>query len=331
MHKTRLAITALAAAALTFAPAAAATAQTDDQPALTVLTNHEVLVDAGHAVEIDGAFYIDGEAAAEDAAELTLCTGGDCARDDYDRDDQFGTWASNFEGTGCDTRNAILQRDMQEFELRSGDDCIVETGVLHDPYTDTPIDFVRGVGTSNDVQIDHIIPAHWAWQGGAYDWSQEERVAFYNDGANLWAVDGPANGSKSDHLADVWLPGNDEFACQFAAQQNYVLGSYDLAVTQDTRDALVALLSECVLPVAETEPTEPEPTEEPSEESTEETEEPAVTEQPEAPASEAEETNTVVTGEATSPWVITGLIILAIIGIAVVVLSMLKRKFGAKQ
>ncbi len=35
--------------------------------------------------------------------------------------------------------------------------CRPTSGVLHDPYTNTVIDFTRGVGTGTVIQIDHVV------------------------------------------------------------------------------------------------------------------------------------------------------------------------------
>lgn len=37
------------------------------------------------------------------------------------------------------------------------DNCEMATGTLADPFTATIIDFVRGMGTSSDVQVDHLL------------------------------------------------------------------------------------------------------------------------------------------------------------------------------
>lgn len=158
-------------------------------------------------------------AALEDIPVTTREAGG------YDRS-RFGSgWATV---NGCDTRNRVLARDL--FNLVYRDDCIVETGTLNDPYTGRRIDFVRGVGTSNAVQIDHVVAVSSAWRMGANTWTDAQRRAFYNDMDNLLAVDGPTNGSKSDKTLGEWQPPNAAFRCEYAITYIEVTDDYDLAL-----------------------------------------------------------------------------------------------------
>lgn len=146
---------------------------------------------------------------------------------------------------GCDTRNRILKRDLLSYTLRSGSSCIVESGVLFDPYTAREIYFQRGVVTSLDVQIDHVVSLSDAWQKGAQKLSGYERFRFYNDPLNLLAVDGSANSQKSDSDAASWLPPNKSFRCSFVARQIAVKQKYGLWVTQAEADTIRRVLESC--------------------------------------------------------------------------------------
>ncbi|WP_270451720.1 GmrSD restriction endonuclease domain-containing protein [Kocuria marina] len=162
--------------------------------------------------------------------------------DDYDRDAQFGGWADP-DGNGCDARNDILARDLTN--PVSSDGCTITSGVLADPYTETTINFVRGVATSSDVQIDHVVALGNAWITGADRLSQQKRVALANDPLNLLAVDGPTNGSKSAQDASQWLPPNASFHCQYVARQIAVKTRYDLFVTEPEKQAMTKVLTGC--------------------------------------------------------------------------------------
>jgi hypothetical protein len=146
---------------------------------------------------------------------------------------------------GCDTRNRILRRDLVQFTYRSGSSCIIETGILEDPFTGQVIAFQRGVSTSLDVQIDHVVSLSDAWQKGAQQLSGSERFLFYNDPLNLLAVWGPANSSKSDSDAASWLPSNMDFRCSFVARQIAVKAKYGLWVTQAEHDSMARVLASC--------------------------------------------------------------------------------------
>ena len=100
---------------------------------------------------------------------------------------------------GCDTRNDILRRDLRAEKLAPATGgCLVESGLLRDPYTSRTIHFRRGETTSRSVQIDHVVALGDAWQKGAQRWSLETRTDLANDPLELLAVDGPTNESKSD-------------------------------------------------------------------------------------------------------------------------------------
>lgn len=145
--------------------------------------------------------------------------------------------------SGCDTRNIILNRDLMDSVI--GEKCKVISGVLHDPYTSSFIQFVRGADTSDDVQIDHVVALSNAWQTGAQQLSVDERIALANDPLELLAVDGRSNQAKGDGDAATWLPANKSFRCQYVARQVAVKSKYRLWVTQAEKDAIARVLSGC--------------------------------------------------------------------------------------
>ncbi|MBX7430702.1 HNH endonuclease family protein [Mycobacterium sp. Y57] len=133
---------------------------------------------------------------------------------------------------GCDTRNDILNRDLIDKTYVAIARCpnAVATGVLRDPYTNATVAFTRGEGTGAAVQIDHIVPLALAWDLGARDWTEQMRIRFANDPANLIAVAGQANQDKGDSQPAVWMPPNEAFRCQYAMQYIAVLRGYRLPV-----------------------------------------------------------------------------------------------------
>lgn len=172
--------------------------------------------------------------------DLTVAAAGTMS--DYDREARFGGWI-DADGDCEDSRNEVLARDLTD--VTSGDGCTVESGTLADPYTGTTIEFVRGVATSHEVQIDHVVSLGNAWITGARHLSQADRVALANDPLNLLAVDGPTNGSKSDQDASEWLPPDDAFACEMVAIQIAVKSRYGLWVTAPEKNAMAEVLSTC--------------------------------------------------------------------------------------
>ena len=119
---------------------------------------------------------------------------------------------------GCDTRNDILDRDLVDKTYVSIKRCpnAVGTGTLHDPYTNATIAFVRGNQVGASVQIDHIVPLALAWDLGARNWTDDMRLRFANDPANLLAVAGQSNQDKGDSEPALWMPANVAFRCQYA-------------------------------------------------------------------------------------------------------------------
>lgn len=157
-------------------------------------------------------------------------------------DDTDDEWGHN----GCDTRNDVLRRDLTDLVLKPDTHgCLVLSGTLQDPYGNTTISFVRGVGTSTAVQIDHVVALADAWQTGAQGWSAERRKAFANDPRELLAASGPLNESKRDGDAATWLPPYHPFRCAYVARQVEVKRAYGLWVTQAEHDAIARVLARC--------------------------------------------------------------------------------------
>src|SRR5690606_1175748 len=137
--------------------------------------------------------------AREALEELTVK--GRAAKTGYDRVEFGDSWLRE---EGCDMRNRILLRDMDETVVDK--DCRVIKGVLKDPYTGNTIEFARGITSSSEVQIDHVVALSDAWQKGAQQLNLSQRVSFANDPLELLAVDGSANEQKSVGDAATWLP-----------------------------------------------------------------------------------------------------------------------------
>ncbi len=172
----------------------------------------------------------------------TLAIKGRAPKTGYSRTNFSNGWA---DAGACDMRNYILKRDMTSVVTKSATDCTVISGILNDPYTGKTINFLRGMGSSGAVQIDHMVAVSDPWQKGAQQLSPGERLQFYNDPLNLLAVDGPANVQKGDGDAATWLPPNKMYRCAYVARQIAVKAKYSLWVTKAEFDAMKRVLQSC--------------------------------------------------------------------------------------
>jgi hypothetical protein len=197
---------------------------------------------AGVPVWIDPVPFPTGDAATVLAA---LPVKGRAPRTGYDRD-EFGQSWSDIDRNGCDQRNDVLARDLDDVEYREGtQSCVVQRGLLADPYSGRTVAFRRGKDTSADVQIDHVVALSNAWQTGAQQLEEDVRERFANDPLNLMATDGAVNQGKGDGDAATWLPPSRNFRCPYVARQVAVKAKYRLWVTFAERDAIQRVLGAC--------------------------------------------------------------------------------------
>jgi len=172
-------------------------------------------------------------------------TKGRAAKTGYTRD-QFGPAWADVDRNGCDTRNDILKRDLiNEVFQEKTDLCVVLSGTLVDPYSGETINFVRGVATSSEVQIDHVVALSNAWQTGAFKLSADQRKSFANDPLNLLAVKGKLNSQKGDGDAATWLPPLKSYRCDYVSRQIAVKIKYKLWFTAPEKEAMVRILKSC--------------------------------------------------------------------------------------
>jgi Protein of unknown function (DUF1524) len=155
----------------------------------------------------------------------------------------FGQPWSDVDHNGCDQRNDVLRRDMVQRHTKPGTrGCILASGRLKDDrfnYAAKPVKFVRG---DKQIQIDHVVSLHNAWESGAYGWGPDERKTFANDFMNLEAIDSGSNQDKSDATFDEWKPTDGLDACVLAGRMVSVKARYKLTVTTAEQQALAAVL-----------------------------------------------------------------------------------------
>ena len=174
----------------------------------------------------------------------SLAVKGRAPKTGYGRE-AFGSAWTDTNRNGCDTRNDVLRRDLDDNVYKPGTrGCAVLSGRLApDPYTGRDITFVRG--GASEIDIDHVVALSDAWQKGAGRWVPGKRLAFANDPLNLLAVEASANRQKGDGDAASWLPPDKSYRCRYVARQVAVKAKYRLWVTQAEREAMARVLLRC--------------------------------------------------------------------------------------
>lgn len=159
----------------------------------------------------------------------------------YSRD-EFGNAWTDTDRNGCDQRNDILTRDLNNVHTDSR--CRVLSGTLDDPYTLGSVTFERGNQTSPLVPIDHVVALSNAWVTGASALNDVRRTQIATDPLNLQATSRDANTEKSDKDASDWLP-QPGYRCEYVARQISVKAAYGLWVTAAEKTTMQQVLTSC--------------------------------------------------------------------------------------
>lgn len=154
---------------------------------------------------------------------------------------QFGQAWADINHSGCDTRDQILKAQLTHVQIKAGTHgCVVLTGDLLDPYTDTAVHYVRNHSL---VDIDHVDALGAAWQTGAANWPAKQRLHYANDPLNLLAVDSRNNRQKGDATAATWLPPKGK--CAYVARQVAVKVKYHLWLSKPEKAVMTKTLATC--------------------------------------------------------------------------------------
>lgn len=150
----------------------------------------------------------------------------------------FPHWL-DMNGSGCTARQDLLN----EFALEVIDrvnNCWIATGSWYSAY-----DNVTHIGSSSDLDVDHVVALAEAWDSGASEWTVEQRTRFANDPANLILSSRAANSDKSDRDYAQWQGDNPAHRCTFARTVVQVKASYGLTVDPAEMHHLVTTLASC--------------------------------------------------------------------------------------
>ncbi|MBY6195562.1 HNH endonuclease family protein [Marinobacter hydrocarbonoclasticus] len=125
----------------------------------------------------------------------------------------------------CQDSRAEVLIDTSTTPVRfaDGQRCRVITGRWVSPFTGEVIQNTSG------IEIDHLVALRYAWDRGAWAWSNERRKHFANDPINLLPVEASLNSRKQHRGPDEWLPPTGQ--CGYVARFVRVLKRYDLKPT----------------------------------------------------------------------------------------------------
>ncbi len=143
----------------------------------------------------------------------------------YDRELFGNGWAVD-PNTGCTSREQTISTQL----IPQSDSACDAPAAGTCPYSGKPIATDSGNPDVESIEVDHIFPLAAAWDMGAFAWSEEKRVAFANDPANLIAVSASANRQKSDLLPSEWLPPKRSKRCWYVNQVADIAVKYELAL-----------------------------------------------------------------------------------------------------
>lgn len=135
----------------------------------------------------------------------------------YERSAFGDGWAST--GRGCDTRDIILRRDVTA--VTNADRCGPLAGTLRDPYSGVVV-----VGPTRQLDIDHRVPLEYAWEHGAWRWSDAQRIRFANDPDELVMTTANQNRSKGSRGLGEWTPKVDP--CDYGRTFDAIADRYGL-------------------------------------------------------------------------------------------------------
>ncbi|WP_371377669.1 HNH endonuclease family protein [Thalassotalea aquiviva] len=142
----------------------------------------------------------------------------------YSRD-QFG---KGWEDSDSDCQNTrmelLIGYSLSSVHYKTAKSCQVTYGKWVSPFTD------KTIYHASDIDIDHIVPLHWAWEHGAREWPLNKRIEFANDPANLLSVEASLNRQKGAKDISEWLPPKNQ--CQYIDSFNKVVKAYKLGSSQ---------------------------------------------------------------------------------------------------
>lgn len=146
----------------------------------------------------------------------------------YERS-KFGHGWDDADGDCQNSRaEALIAQSSTKVRFADERRCRVVTGRWISPFTG------KVIQNASEIDIDHVVPLKWAWDHGAYAWSDDRREKFANDPMNLWSVELSLNRQKGAKGPEDWLPPSGR--CQYVSRFVRILKVYGLQPTEVERD-----------------------------------------------------------------------------------------------
>lgn len=132
----------------------------------------------------------------------------------YNRTEQFGRWINDPNDETCyNTRALVLMRDsVHPVVYKDNNHCVVQSGHWNDPYTG------KVFTSTDDIQIDHLVPLKNAYLSGAYKWTFRARCLYANylgEEFHLISANGSENMKKGDKGPDKYIPPDSSYTCTY--------------------------------------------------------------------------------------------------------------------
>lgn len=153
---------------------------------------------------------------------------------EYDRS-EWGIWRTK----ACKTTRELVLIEQGQRVVLSANGCDVVSGLWYDVYSDWYYDSPKA------IDIDHVVPTHWAFTHGANKWTRRQRINFANDINNLQAVGSSANRSKGDDGPIEWMPSSVRYHCDYLKRFNVIVRRYKLRYHNGEGIWMVNKLNEC--------------------------------------------------------------------------------------
>jgi len=168
--------------------------------------------------------------------------GSEAPSTDGKADYKRSAFGHGWDDTDGDCQNAraealIATSTVQPVQFAGADRCRVTRGRWISPFTGEVIQ------NASNIDIDHVVPLAWAWEHGAWQWSDEKRERFANDLIHLWPVEASLNRSKGAQGPDEWLPPTGQ--CGYVSRFVRMVKKYDLTFTASESRWVENFLSRC--------------------------------------------------------------------------------------